>query len=243
MKSNSLAIPAAIVIAAALIAGAIFLSGRQSQEPQPVGGLNTDTGPTAQEPSIRPVDETDHIRGNPNAQILLVEYSDFDCPFCQQYHATMKRIIDEYGIDGRVAWVYRQFPLQQLHPNAPHLAEASECVADLGGNDSFWKFADLVFGEKPTNDFTDISRLPEFAETSGVDGAAFSNCLESGKFKDKVNESIQEAVAAGGQGTPHTIVMVGDQSGVINGAQPYEVVKQIIEQLLGEMDGKDLGGA
>ena len=128
--------------------------------------------------------------------------------------------------------------LQQLHPNAPYLAEASECVADLGGNDSFWKFADLIFGERPQNDFTDLSRLPEFAETAGVDSAAFTSCLDSGKFKEKINTSLQEAIAAGGQGTPHTIVMVGDQSGVISGAQPYEVVKQIIEQLLGEISGK-----
>ena len=235
-KRNSLAIPAAIIIAAALVAGAIFLSGGSG--PQDSTGTGGPSGPGDEsELTVRPVDETDHIRGNPNAPILLVEYSDYDCPFCKQFHETMDRIIDDFGTDGKVAWVYRHFPLEQLHPNAPRLAEASECVAELGGNDAFWTFSDLIFGERATNEQTSLSRLPEFAERAGVDAGQFELCLNSGKYSDAIEEDLQEALAAGGRGTPHTIVIVGDQQGVINGAQPYETVRQIVETLLSQIEG------
>lgn len=90
---------------------------------------------------ILPLSEADHIKGSLDAQIKIVEYSDFDCPFCSRFHATMNTIVEKY--DGsEVAWVYRHLPLEQLHPNAPAIAVASECVAKFGGNEAFWKFAD-----------------------------------------------------------------------------------------------------
>lgn len=241
MNTNSLAIPAAIVIAAGLIAGAIFYNGGSNPSPDNVaGGNNNPPAEEQNELTVRPVDDTDHIRGNPNASIMLVEYSDYDCPFCKQFHDTMNRVIDEYGADGRVAWVYRHFPLQQLHPNAPRIAEAAECVAELGGNDAFWTFSDLVFGERGTNEPTDLSRLNEFAGTAGVDEGQFELCLNSGKYTEAISEDVQEAFAAGGRGTPHTVVIVGDQQGVINGAQPYEAVKGIVDQLLSQIDGGEV---
>ena len=241
-KRDSLAIPAAIVIAAGLIAGAIYLNGVKGPS-QPLdfsGGTKDDAAPS--EPVIKQVNKDDHIRGNPNAPIMLVEYSDFDCPFCKQYHETMNRIVNEYGPSGKVAWVYRHFPLEQLHPNAPKLAEASECAAELGGAPAFWKFADLVFGERATNAQTDITKLPDFAAQAGVDKAAFESCLASGKYAEKIEASIKEAVAAGGRGTPHTLVLVGEQSGVINGAQPYEAVKGIVDNLIRQMEGGSAAG-
>ncbi len=235
MEKNSYAIPIAIVVAAGLIAGAIYMNGSKKVVVEP-GAQKNEIADTTK-PVIRQVEASDHIRGNPNAPIMLVEYSDFECPFCKQFHETMKRITDEYGTSGKVAWVFRQFPLEQLHPNAPKIAEASECVAELGKSVAFWKFADLVFGEKPMNDFTELSRLPEFAEKSGVSKAAYEECMKSGRNKTKVTDSIKEAVAAGGRGTPHTLVLVGDQSATINGAQPYEVVKQMVDNLIAQMEG------
>ena len=93
--------------------------------------------------SMAAVTGEDHIRGSIDAEVVLVEFSDLDCPFCKQLHPTLKRLVDEY--DGRVAWVYRHYPLEQLHPNAPLLAEASECVAQIKGNDAFWEFIDRYF--------------------------------------------------------------------------------------------------
>lgn len=237
-QSQSLGVPIAIVIAAAIVAGAILYNGNNAapvaQEPVTPGA---DEGV---EVVVEPVTEDDHIRGNPNAPIILVEYSDYDCPFCKNFHQTMNRIMDEYGVDGRVAWVYRHFPLAQLHPNAPRISEASECVAELGGNEAFWTFSDLVFGERGQNEPTNLSRLSEFAESAGVDRRGFETCLESGRYTEQIGLDVAEAIAAGGQGTPHTIVMVGDQQGVINGAQPYEVVKQIVDGLINQIEGGEL---
>lgn len=236
MHTNTLGVPIAIVIAAAFVAGAIIYNGKNVA---PAAPTNNNPAAAAEDKEIvvAPVTEKDHIRGNPNAPIMLIEYSDYDCPFCKNFHETMGRIMDEYGVDGKVAWVYRHFPLPQLHPNAITIAEASECVAELAGNDAFWKFSDRIFAERGTNEQTNITRLSEFAKAAGADERAFSTCLESNKYEVQIVEDINEAIAAGGQGTPHTIVTVGDQQGVINGAQPYEVVKQVIDNLLAQIEG------
>lgn len=234
---NSLGIPIAIVIAAALVAGAIYLSGGKGPNPQANTQINTDVEQQTPEIDVQPVTEDDHIRGNPNADILLVEYSDYDCPFCARFHETLNQIMDEYGAGGRVAWVYRHFPLQQLHPNAPRLAVAAECVAEQGGNDAFWTFTDLVF-DREVNVSTDLSKLPEFAQTAGVDPVAFEECLNSDRYNEQISGDVEEAIAAGGRGTPHTIVLVGDQHGTISGAQEFSAVKQIIDTLLSQIDGE-----
>ncbi|MGI9118039.1 MAG: thioredoxin domain-containing protein [Minisyncoccia bacterium] len=85
----------------------------------------------------------DHIIGSANAPIVIVEYSDSDCPYCQKFHATMHQIKDNYG--DKVAWVYRHYPLDSLHPKARMEAEASECVAKLSNNETFWKYLDAMF--------------------------------------------------------------------------------------------------
>jgi len=90
--------------------------------------------------------EGDHTNGNADARIQIVEYSDFDCPFCGRFHETMNQVMAKYGESGDVAWTYRHFPLEQIHPQAKAKAVASECVADLGGNDKFWEFSNIMFG-------------------------------------------------------------------------------------------------
>lgn len=239
-KSSSLGVPIAIVFAAAIVAGAILYNG-QSADP-----VVREVTPGAEEDVqvvVEPVTAEDHIRGNPNAPILMVEYSDYDCPFCKNFHETMNRIMDEFGTDGRVAWVYRHFPLNQLHPNASRIAEAAECVAELGGNEAFWRFSDLVFGERSQNEPTNMTRLPEFAVDAGVDQRAFETCLESGRYTEPVLQDVAEAIKAGGQGTPHTVVMIGDQQAVINGAQPYEYVRQVVQSILTQIEGGQLPAA
>lgn len=237
--NQSILIPVAILLGFGMVAAAIFFSGTSSAPVAP--GLAIDTTPTqpeAGDPSnIAPVTEADHIRGNPNAPIMIVEYSDFDCPFCKNFHETMNQVMDNYGTTGQVAWVYRQFPLEQLHPSAPYIANASECVAALGGNDAFWKFADLIFGERGTNEPTNVAKLPDFATQAGVDAAAFTACAEAGTYQADVDADYNDAVAAGGRGTPYSIVSVAGQQGVINGAQPYDVVNQIIKNLLTQVEG------
>jgi len=236
MQKNSLGIPIAIVISALIIAGAIYFTGKDGggATPQITGNTTEDLG---EEPVVAPITADDHILGNPNALIMLVEYSDYDCPFCKNFHDTMRQIMSEYGPEGTVAWVYRQFPLESLHPNAPKIAAASECVAELGGNEAFWTFSDMIFDERETNAQTDITRLPEFAEKAGVDKGQFELCYNSGKYDAVIADDIQAAIAAGGRGTPHTIVLAGEQYvGEIGGAQPYATVKQNIEGLIKQLN-------
>lgn len=231
---SSVAIPLSIVFGFGLIALAIYFSGI---------GKTTPTSPTVNNPTvttaskIRPVDGTDYIKGNPNAPILIVEYSDYDCPFCKIYHETMNQIMNEYGIDGRVAWVYRQFPISQLHPNAPRISEAALCVGEVAGNDAFWKFTDQIFQSREVNEPTNVTKLPEYAVAAGANKDAFMKCLEDGKMRDQVTASYNEGVGAGIQGTPHSFIIIGNQQAPIEGAQPYEVVKQIVENLLGQLEG------
>lgn len=234
MNKDSLAVPISIVIAAGLIAGAIYMNGGKVAAPA-VTDQNNQQEQTAE---IIPVTEADHIYGNPNADIMIVEYSDFDCPFCTQFHGTMEQIMAEYGPGGKVAWVFRHFPIVQRHPNAPKLAEASECVAELAGNDAFWKFANQVF-DKATDEFTDMTKVSEFAVTAGVkEKAAFETCLASGKYTKKVNDQLVEAQKSGGRGTPFPIIIAGDQSAALPGAVPYDQVKQALDSLIAQTEGK-----
>ena len=183
---------------------------------------------------MRPVSkDSDHIRGNPAAPVTLVEYSDFECPFCKRFHVTAKQLVDESG--GRVKWVYRHFPLDELHPvKARQEAVASECAAELGGNDAFWKFADRLYELTPSNNKTDIdSVLPQIAREIGLDAAKFAACRASGRHDRRVQEDYQNAVATGGRGTPWSIVV--SKSGKtypLSGSQPYAAVKQLADLAL-----------
>lgn len=226
--------PIAIVIGFGLIAAAIYFSGMGTTTPSVTVG-NQQIATT--ESTIPAVTDKDYIRGNPNAPIMIVEYSDYDCPFCQVFHETMQQLMDEYALGGQVAWVYRQLPVVQLHPNAPKISEAALCVGKLAGNEGFWEFSDLVFNERGTNEPTNMTRLSDFATRAGAEKAAFDQCLQSGEMKDEVDASVAEGFGAGIQGTPHSVIMVGNQQAVIEGAQPYAAVRQIVENLIGQLEG------
>lgn len=226
---QKVAVPLAIVIAGALIAGALYFSNRGAA---PV--VVDPNQPTAPSVKIGEVQSDDHIRGNPNAELVIVEFSDTECPFCKNFHQTMKQVMDTYGADGKVAWVYRHFPLVQLHPKAAYEAEALECAAELGGNDGFWKYTDKLYEVTPSNNGFDSAQLPALAEQVGLDKAAFTACLESGKHKARVDADMQEVIAAGGQGTPHSIILFGGEQVPLSGAQPFEVVKATIDTLLSQ---------
>src|SRR3989344_5485116 len=100
--------------------------------------------------------------------IAIVEYSDLECPFCKTFQKTLHQIMDEYGESGKVAWVYRHFPLAQLHTKAAKEAEATECAAELGGNAAFWKYADRLFEVTPSNNNLELSQLPVIAAEVGL---------------------------------------------------------------------------
>lgn len=149
----------------------------------------------------------------------------------------MNQIMNEFGVTGRVAWVYRQFPIKELHPNSTRISEAALCVGELAGNDGFWKFSDSVFKERGDTELTNISRLPEYALAAGVDKEAFTKCIESDKQQKTIEASLNEGKELGIAGTPQSYVIVGNQQATIEGAQPYPIVKQIISDLIGQLEG------
>lgn len=224
-ESKKYTIPAAIIIAGALIAGALYLTNKPAA---PV------TGAGADRPGVPEVTSEDHILGNPNARVVIVEYSDFECPFCKDFHATMHQIIDEYGASGDVAWVYRHFAIPQLHSKAPKEAEASECAAELGGNQGFWDYADRLFEVTPSNNGLNLNQLSTIAADIGLDPVAFQQCLDSGKYAEKVQRQFDEVRASGGRGTPHNVVFVDGEQAVIEGAQPLAAMQRVIQTLLND---------
>ena len=188
---------------------------------------------------VKPVNGEDHIRGNAKAPVKVVEFSDFECPFCKSFHASMRQVMNDYEKDGKVAWIYRHFPLDQIHSKARKEAQAAECAAELGGNTAFWAYADRLFEIAPSNNRLDLAQLPKVAQETGLDQAKFETCLEGdqrgGKFATHIEANLQDAMASGGTGTPYSLV-INSKGHIfpINGAQPYEAVKAIIDAALKE---------
>src|SRR3989344_4535934 len=134
MQNNKLIIPASIIIAGALIGGAVIYTRSPASENSANNAAQANVASaTNKNIAIKPVTSADHILGNPDAKLLMVEYSDTECPFCKAFMPTMEKIMDTYAKDGTVAWVYRQFPIASLHPKAPTESEATECVDKLAG--------------------------------------------------------------------------------------------------------------
>ncbi|MEX0932428.1 MAG: thioredoxin domain-containing protein [Parcubacteria group bacterium] len=225
MENNKHLIPLAIVLAGGMIAGAIYLGGGKG----PTGSNGPDTKANNPVEMASPSAD-EHIRGDVNAPVVVVEYSDLECPFCKVFHNTMLEVMNSY--DGQVAWVYRHFPIPQLHQKAIMEAEATECAAELGGNSAFWSYIDEVFERTNSNDSLDPAELPKIAGDIGLDVSAFNSCLSSGRHSEKVQKSAEEAVKAGARGTPYSIIVAGEERIVINGAEPITTVRAKIDSLL-----------
>jgi protein-disulfide isomerase len=225
IKENLL--PLSILVAGLLIAGAIIFTRVKVETPQAQRPSSEEINYDA----LRPVTDDDWIRGDINAPVKVIEFSDFECPFCKMFHQTMIEIMKEYK--GKVAWIYRHFPLDALHKKARKEAEAAECVGYLGGDSAFWLFADKIFEVTPSNDGLDHNLLPDLAFQAGVDKENFKRCLNEGRYAKNVEEDANEALKIGIRGTPTSIVIAPNgKKFLIKGARPYAQVKDIIEEAL-----------
>lgn len=225
--------PIAIVIAGVIIALAMYFSNGQT-------GNNPVSIKLPQAPSlnqIKPITADSHILGNPDADIIVIEYSDTECPFCQRFQITMQSVINSYGNEGKVAWAYRHFPLDLLHKKSRKEAEATECVNELGGNNAFWKMLDTIYAKTPTNDGLDPIKLTEFAEEAGVDITKFDACLASGKYASAVEADYQDGVKAGAQGTPYSVMVFKK---AISSDVKDKVDEYVIANRLYDQNGKPL---
>ncbi len=216
-------LPGAIVLAGLILAVAIYV-------------LRTNHAPllnTASPDSIRPVTLTDHILGNPEAPVKIVEYADIDSAYSKQFQATMEQLMSEYAAGGKVAWVYRHFPLLDQHENAGAHAEAAECAGSVGGPDAFWRFIDAVQAAAPGESQFPKEGYPGIASSIGLSAEKFAGCLSAGTFTKKVQDDMQNALAAGATGAPYVVVLVdGQKTSAVNGAIPYDSMKKLIDDTI-----------
>ncbi|MES2622852.1 MAG: thioredoxin domain-containing protein [Patescibacteria group bacterium] len=241
---KQLIMPLSILIAGALIAFGVYASEKKGSDTTASNGKDLINGALqAPEIEVAKVTDEDHLRGDKDAKIAIIEYSDTECPFCKVYHETMKKIFAEYGSNKQVVWVYRHFPLsygdQVLHKYAAKEAEATECATELGGKDAFWKYIDEIYATTKSNDGLDPATLPDLAAKVGLDKAKMKACIDSGKYAEKVKASYDAGAKAGAAGTPYTVIQFkGENIPLVNeqgqglGALPYDVMKKIIDQML-----------
>lgn len=221
---NPYFIPGAIIIAGIVIAGAVLVS-------QGSFGGAAATGKSL-EPTVLPVDKSDHVLGPKKPDVYLIEYSDYQCPFCSRFHDTVKQIMEEF--DGRVAWVYRHFPLDSIHPEARPAAVAAECAADIGGEDAFWTFTDKLF-EQPSGFSSET--YTTIAADMGLNDKDFADCIVSGKYDERIEEQSQNAQDVGGGGTPHTVLLTKNGDTIqFKGALPVDQVRRLVERALATVE-------
>ncbi len=218
---NKLSLPISIVIAGLLIAGSIFISNMEkpSEKNQEVKKFE-----------VAKVTQDEHIRGSLSSNIIAIEYSDTECPYCKVFHKTMKEVFEERG---DFAWVYRHFPLS-IHPKAYKEAVATECASNIGGNNAFWSYLDRIFEVTPSNNKLEETELYKIADYVGLNKVEFENCLTNGEFSKDVDADVASGEAAGARGTPHTIFLnqkTGDTA-IVSGAQPKEAIIAAIESLI-----------
>ncbi len=253
-ESHSRGVIGAILIGSLLISGALVFVGVQYKsgalDPATLemmnkfllSQVNGNTAPSRAAPAeeaapsakVKPVDlKKDHIRGNKDAEISVIEYSDFECPFCKRAHATLQQLVDD--ADGKVNWVYRNYPLGFHDPVATKEAMASECAAEVGGNDGFWKYADLLFARTQGNGagLSTPDDIFTLAQEVHLNTSRFKSCVDSEVYKKKVQQDEVEGSAAGVDGTPGNFVINNktQKSIKVSGAQPLANFQRAIDQV------------
>ncbi len=236
-QNNNFAVPIAIIIAGLVIAGAVYFGGEKSGSNAKIAKVQDSVERNYETPenNVKPVSSSDHIKGNPNAKVKIIEFSDPECPFCKRHHSAMIHIIKEYGKSGQVAWIYSHFPLDSLHSIARKESEALECANEQGGNAKFWEYLDKIFAVTPSNNGLNLNELPNIAGEIGLNLEEFELCLNSGKYAKRIQDDFIDGSNSGANGTPYNIVIAGNgKKFVINGALPYAKIKAVIDQALAE---------
>lgn len=214
-----------IIIAGVIIAGAILYTNRHPA-PAAVAAAGGAAAPAATANVPGPA-ANDHIIGSPTAPIVLIEYSDFQCPYCQMIYPTLKKIVSDSN--GDVAWIMREFPLYQIHPQAMPAANAAECIAEQLGTVGYFKYVDAVFSnQKSLNPDFSASLAKQF----GADMTKYSSCITNSTYQHRIEAEATDAQNSGGNGTPYTVVLntkTGKQY-PISGALPLAQLQAVINQ-------------
>ncbi len=253
--TNKRLIPISIIVAGLIVSGSILQSSDLS--------LNFfDRNEKSQEVTgISPISPEEPILGNPEADIIIVEYSDTECSFCISFARERDRIMSFYGESGMVAWVYRTLPV--LNSVSKKKAMALECVAEEHNDHVFWEYLRMIQETDitdPKNGGTDTELLKQPLKKIGVSTEFLSNCIEDERYKNKVQRNIQEAVASGAERTPFLIILLPERLSssqeeriketvrdipadlvlipsnsdrlLINGSVPAEIIKEVLNAIL-----------
>lgn len=223
-------VPGSIVVAGFVIALAVLYGGGTFTETKTKQNLSAAAGGAA----AGNIEDDDPILGSPDAPVTLVEFSDFQCPFCRKlWRESFLQLKEKYIKNGKVRLVYRDFPLSGIHPGAEPAALAANCAEEQG---KFWEMHDKIFFEQDklgegTVEFglVDLSR---WAKDIGLDESKFDFCLESGKYKAEVAADYADGIELGVTGTPHVFV---NGKLLIRGALSWPQIETVIEQ---ELAGK-----
>jgi protein-disulfide isomerase len=219
---NRLMVPSAIIVAGLIIGAAVMYSGSSGGvSPQPA---NLGAPPAVQgDLSFLSLRSDDHVLGDPSAKVTIIEYGDFECPFCgKMFNEVLGKLKDEYIKTGKAKLIYRHFPLNQIHPEAQKSAEASECA---GEQDKFWEMHDILFANQST---LSVPNYKVWAGDLKLNQKQFNDCLDSGKFAAKVGSMYENGVNVGVSGTPATFI----NGTLVAGAQSYAAFKSVIDSEL-----------
>jgi len=182
--------------------------------------------------------DNDPVMGNKDAPVTIIEFGDFECPFCKKsFEELLPQLKRDYIDTGKVKFVYRDFPLD-FHENARKEAEAAECARDQGGDASYYKYHDQIYTQTESNGTgLVLTQLPVIAKSLGLNTPQFQQCLDSGKYADEVEKDYQDGMSAGITGTPGWFIGQSNTDNTITapaveGAQPYSVFKTMIEEQL-----------
>lgn len=171
-------------------------------------------------------------KGDPNAPVTIVEYSDYQCPFCLRHFEDTLPLLQEYIDAGQVRYVFKDYPIQSIHPQALKAHEAARCARELGGDEAYWTMHDLLFANqeawasRPVPDH--VAVLKNLAGEAGFNQDGFDECLDSGRYEEAVLAELAEGTQLGVRGTPAFFL----DGRPLSGAQPFTVFQQAIEQLL-----------
>jgi protein-disulfide isomerase len=231
-KVIHLTTPGAIILAAVILGtshlgyGLIMTNGTTSSGPSTVTAFKG-----------RAIDESDMLTGKTSSKVVVLEYSDTECPFCAQLHPTIKKIKEEYS--SKVAFAYRYFPLTQIHKNAFEEARLIHCVGITSGAEKREEYITKLFEEKFTKQNMTFApgRKEALASEIGISASSLGTCMKDESSKLAVDASMQDGVTAGVQGTPATFVLYKTKKGydvisLIDGARPYEFFKAVIDEAL-----------
>ncbi len=228
----------AVILVISIFTGGFGFGSSSNTPTGGTGGTVVNPGNGAPTGVVEVSADDDPILGEANAPVTIIEFSDYQCPFCRKFWTdTLPQIKTNYIDTGKVKFVYRDFPLDSLHPLAQKSGEAAECARDVGGEAKYWEMHDKMFSEQnildsgsPQGPVTStvqysIADLKKWASEIGVDSSKFDSCLDDGKFASEVKSDFQDGAEAGVQGTPAFFI----NGKLISGAQPYSAFQAAIE--------------